>query len=68
MRPLLRELAETVQDRDAFLVQGGRDRRKIRKMRSHRVQPDRATCQEAAGAGRIGVFKNALEFLRRSTS
>src|ERR1700712_2185337 len=68
MRLRLRQPAEAVQDDDAFLFQGGRDRRKIRKMRSHCIQPDRTASQETAGAGGIRVFKNALEFVVGGTA
>jgi hypothetical protein len=37
-------------------------------MRSHRIQPDGAACQEAAGAGGIGVFEDPLELVMRGTA
>src|SRR5258708_38957353 len=61
----LRQPGEAVQDRDAFLIQCGGNRSKIRKIRSHRIKPDRASCQEAACPRSIGVFKDSLEFVMR---
>ena len=40
----------------------------IRKVLSHRVQPDRAARQEAAGARGIGVFQHALELVVRGAA
>ena len=64
-RPRLRQLTETIQDGDAFLVQCRRHSREIRKVRAHRIQPDGAARQKAAGASGIGVFEDPFELVVR---
>ena len=64
----LGQFAEAFENGDAVLSQAGSDRVAIRKMPAHRVEPDGAAGQKAAGGGGIGIIQHALEFLRRGAA